>query len=406
VRFSSAVATDATALSNTQARATVPPAATTGPITITTPKGAAVSGQTFYVAAQITSVQPNTGSAGTSVTIRGANFTGVLAVQFNGLDATFTTVSANEIRTVVPAGATSGLISIATPAGFTSSDQLFLLPARITGIDPSSGPVGSTVTITGDNLLGATAVHFNGTDAAFVPVTATTLSATVPAGAAPGPVTVLTAAGVATSAEPFLVGVFSDLIVDLTATPDVIDVGDLVSYNVTVTNRGPFAAQNVIITDRLPAGVRTLFTPSGAPCVEANNVITCQLSELAVGGDVTIRITATVLEGVSMTNQVSVTSNNADSAPTNNSAIVVTRFKGDPLPPDPEIALGIVLNGAAFQLSWPASAPSVTLETSPSIGPAASWSGVAAPPVTVGASKVVDLSTKAGRAFYRLRKSR
>jgi virginiamycin B lyase len=68
---------------------------------------------------------------------------------------------------------------------------------------PASGPVGTTVTITGQNLSGATQVAFNGTPASIVSDTATTVVTTVPAGATSGPISVTTPFGTATSTKDF-----------------------------------------------------------------------------------------------------------------------------------------------------------------------------------------------------------
>src|SRR6266851_940226 len=51
----------------------------------------------------------------------------------------------------------------------------------ITGFSPTSGPVGTNVTINGTNFTGATAVMFNGVSASFIVSSATAIQATVPA---------------------------------------------------------------------------------------------------------------------------------------------------------------------------------------------------------------------------------
>jgi len=60
---------------------------------------------------------------------------------------------------------------------------------------PTSGQVGTKVTILGTNLTGATAVHFNGTAATFKVVGSSAIKTTVPVGATSGTVTVTTAGG-------------------------------------------------------------------------------------------------------------------------------------------------------------------------------------------------------------------
>ena len=72
-------------------------------------------------------------------------------------------------------------------------------PPSISSVDPVAGPVGTTVTIAGSNLLGATAVSFGGVSATtFNVVSATSVTAVVPATAVSGAVQVTTPAGAAT----------------------------------------------------------------------------------------------------------------------------------------------------------------------------------------------------------------
>ena len=77
--------------------------------------------------------------------------------------------------------------------------------AAIAAFPPSSGKVGSRVTIRGSNFIGTTAVAFNGVSASFRVLDTKFLSATVPSGATTGPVTVTNAGGAATSKKQFTV---------------------------------------------------------------------------------------------------------------------------------------------------------------------------------------------------------
>src|SRR2546428_3179539 len=61
-------------------------------------------------------------------------------------------------------------------------------PPTITSFAPTSGPVGTSVTISGANFTGATAVRFNTLSASFTVTSATAIQATVPVGATTGPV--------------------------------------------------------------------------------------------------------------------------------------------------------------------------------------------------------------------------
>lgn len=85
----------------------------------------------------------------------------------------------------------------------TTGPSTPVAPPTLTSFAPSTGPVGTTVTITGTNFTGATAVSFHGVAATFTVQNSTTLAAIVPLGATAGTVSVTTPGGTATSASPF-----------------------------------------------------------------------------------------------------------------------------------------------------------------------------------------------------------
>jgi hypothetical protein len=203
--------TSATILTNTatQITTTVPVGAGTGPISVTTPGGTAISSTIFTVvgAPTITGFTPSSGVIGASVTIDGTNLTGATSLTFNGTSATILTNTATEITTTVPAGAKTGAISVVTPGGTATSATNFtvVLAPSITGFTPTSGAVGSAVTINGTDLTGATALSFNGTNASILTNTATQITTTVPAGATSGAISVTTPGGTGTSGTNFIV---------------------------------------------------------------------------------------------------------------------------------------------------------------------------------------------------------
>jgi uncharacterized repeat protein (TIGR02543 family) len=95
----------------------------------------------------ITSFTPTNGAAGTSVAINGTNFSGATAVAFNGISATnFTVNSATNISVVVPAGATTGTITVTTPGGTSPSATAFTItnssPGATYSITTSVSPTG------------------------------------------------------------------------------------------------------------------------------------------------------------------------------------------------------------------------------------------------------------------------
>jgi hypothetical protein len=75
----------------------------------------------------------------------------------------------------------------------------------VSGFSPTSGAVGTSVTISGTNFTGATAVAFNGTAASYTVNSSTQITATVPSGATTGPISVTNSSGTGTSSSSFTV---------------------------------------------------------------------------------------------------------------------------------------------------------------------------------------------------------
>ncbi len=142
-------------------------------------------------------------AGGTSVVITGSNLTGATGVSFGSTAATsFTVNSATQITAKAPAGSGTVDVTVTTPGGTSSTssaDQFTYAPKpTISGVSPKSGPDtgGTSVTITGTNLTGATLVRFGSKAAASVTVnSATQITATTPAGTGVVNVSVTTPGG-------------------------------------------------------------------------------------------------------------------------------------------------------------------------------------------------------------------
>jgi hypothetical protein len=65
---------------------------------------------------------------GQSGVILGQGFTGTTSVSLNGIPASFTIASDTLIKATVPAGATSGFVTVNTPGGMLTSN----VPFRVT----------------------------------------------------------------------------------------------------------------------------------------------------------------------------------------------------------------------------------------------------------------------------------
>ena len=70
---------------------------------------------------------PVRGPVGTSVLILGNNLTGSTSVAFNGVEAKFTVESESYIKATVPAGATTGVVSVVTPSGTLNGNPEFVV---------------------------------------------------------------------------------------------------------------------------------------------------------------------------------------------------------------------------------------------------------------------------------------
>lgn len=127
------------------------------------------------------------------------------------------------------ASSTNGLFLLSDNAGYNAAPSTATLPAAIAtagtntafrglafapvapapaiaSFTPTSGPVGTTVTVTGTNLTGATGATLNGLAVSnFMVMDATSVMFDVPAGATTGPIAVTTPGGTATSTGTFTV---------------------------------------------------------------------------------------------------------------------------------------------------------------------------------------------------------
>ena len=113
-------------------------------------------------------------------------------------------------------------------------------PPTLTRFNPTRGPVGIQVTLTGTHLFEASAVRLNGVDASrFEVVSGTTIEAAVPPEATTGPISVITPGGTAVSADPFTVitGFHSRLFVPVILRSQG-RAGSFFTSELTLTNRG------------------------------------------------------------------------------------------------------------------------------------------------------------------------
>jgi hypothetical protein len=156
-------------------------------------------------AAEFARLQSTGGKVGSSVAIFGQGFTGTKAVSFSGVNATPVSVTDTYLTVNVPSGAKTGTVTVVRPSGNLASIQQFKVTPTISSFSPTSGKVGTIVTITGTGLTQTTKVTFGGVNATFTVSSDSKVAATVPTGAKTGKITVTTAGGTATSSGTFTV---------------------------------------------------------------------------------------------------------------------------------------------------------------------------------------------------------
>jgi uncharacterized repeat protein (TIGR03803 family) len=146
------------------------------------------------------------GQEGSTVEILGQGLTGTTEVSFNGVSAQFKVQNSTFLEATVPAGATLGPITVTGAKGKLVTKTAFRVLPHITNFTPSSGPVGTVVTINGSGFTQALGVGFGDTKPAkFTVVSDAMITATVPGGAKTGPVGVETKSGTAISSQTFTV---------------------------------------------------------------------------------------------------------------------------------------------------------------------------------------------------------
>ncbi len=152
--------------------------------------GIAVGGQRLPVV-RIDKVEPSSSAVGQRVVISGSGFGNSaqsIKVSFNGLDSTVQSCSDDEIITLVPPGATTGILLVSINGNEKSAGIFAVVDAGM-AVEPQYGPVGTVVRLTGkdfgtDPVQGS--VYVNGTKAEIIAWSDSQIDFTVPAGSTAG----------------------------------------------------------------------------------------------------------------------------------------------------------------------------------------------------------------------------
>ena len=163
VSFGSVKATSYTSWSDTQVACKVP-SGVSGSVNVTlTTDGGTSNSKSFtvvppVVVPQVSGISPTSGNVGATVTVTGTGFgspQGTSYVSFGSVKATdYTSWSDTQVACKVPSGVSGSInVTLTTGGGTSNSKSFTVVPPpvvpQVSGISPTSGNVGATVTVTG-----------------------------------------------------------------------------------------------------------------------------------------------------------------------------------------------------------------------------------------------------------------
>ncbi len=132
-----------------------------------------------------------------------------------------------------------------------------------------------------------------------------------------------------TASDTTTVTPLADLSVDKDDEADPVEVSNNIVYTLVVTNLGPSTATDVVVTDSLPDTTDfDEFTTTDGVCDDRQNVVTCEVAQLAPGDTVRITIETTTEQTGFVNNLALVTSSVADPDLENNTDRAGTNVTG------------------------------------------------------------------------------
>ena len=121
------------------------------------------------------------------------------------------------------------------------------------------------------------------------------------------------------------IGRSMELALSMTDSPDPVALGSNLTYNLTVTNNGELPATGVTLTDTLPAGATLVSATPGQGSCTGGSTVVCNLGTLNAGANTTVTIVIMPPAVRTINNTATVTANEVDPVPNNNSASQTTQ---------------------------------------------------------------------------------
>jgi hypothetical protein len=253
---------------------------------------------TYITTPVITSVSPASGpiAGGTAIAITGSGFQTGATVTVGGTAAAVVTVTATLINATTPAGtAGAKTVTVQNPGGLSATATnafTFNGPPVIASVSPASGSTagGTAIAITGSGFQPGATATVGGNPATAVPVTATLINATTPAGSAGAKaVTVLNPDGQSATAANAFTYITPPVITSVSPASGPIVGGTAIAITgsgfqagATVTVGGTAAAvvtvTATLINATTPAGTAgaknvTVQNPGGLSVTETNGFL-------------------------------------------------------------------------------------------------------------------------------------
>ncbi len=128
----------------------------------------------------------------------------------------------------------------------------------------------------------------------------------------------------------------TDMAISITTPVLTVKASDPFTYTITIKNNGPATATGVKVTDILPDGVKfgqINNTMTGSATYDnSTRGVTWTVGDLGPGEEVTMTFTVTPQTSGDITNTATVTADQADSNPANNTATVINTASGLTIP--------------------------------------------------------------------------
>lgn len=190
-------------IENTRISCFIPTTARSGPITIRTPAGLVTATNRFGMLPKITSVSPARVRFGDQVTVEGSGFFDVLSNRIGTVTTSFNVESLNRITFNLPEVSGSDFVKVTTAEGEFTFGTRLLVFATVSSFNPSFGPVGTRLSISGSGFATVTNIQFNLVDVPLTNHSSFSIAFNVPAGRS-GSVRLFNDAGVTEDTKIFV----------------------------------------------------------------------------------------------------------------------------------------------------------------------------------------------------------